>query len=381
MISQPEGTGSAILVLWLGALCFSLGQFLNNVFKGLNQFQRETYPMLFLNCAQLLFIVVLVAVGSSIVTIASGYTAARILYLGLSYRYYHRRFGRIHFRIKFREGMKTLYELLPFGIYSILALIYLQMDTIMLAYMQDDSQVGHYQAAMRVAFAATVVSEIILASFLPLLAKAIRGDAVEFRAQALLLNKYLFVIGLVIASLLAIFTEGTIAVLYGSGYAPSVVLLRLLAVVVFLRFAGAGFGMIINISSNQKWCTIAVTLPAVMNVTLNCYAIPRYGAIGAAVTSIVTHVALNVFYTFFAYRAVRGVFIGRLCLRGLLISAMVAIAAYYLKQVETAWGIALFLILPVLLVRFALSREETEALYRIVKKGFPLTERARFGRN
>jgi len=374
VMSQSGQTDTVILVLWLGVLCFSFGQFLNSVFKGVNKFELETYPMLFLNCALLLIVVVLLVLGRNLVLIATGYTAARILYLGISYWYYCRHFGGLRFRVQLREGLTTLYELLPFGIYSILAVIYLQIDTIMLSYMQSDSQVGHYQAAMRVALGTTLLSEIILSSFFPLVARAIRSDSEEFRTHTLLLNKYLLVTGVFLATFLAIFSDSIISVLYGSGYAPSVLLLRLLAVVVFLRFAGAGFGMIINISRNEKWCTIGVSISAVMNILLNCYAIPRYGAIGAAVTSIVTHIVLNSLYVFFAYRAVNSLFISRLCLRGLVLTATFAAGALYLKQVETTWGGALFMALPFLLVRFALSRDEMESMLRVLRKGLPLAE-------
>jgi len=376
LVSQPGQTDAVILILWVGALCFSLGQFLNSVFKGLNKFELETYPMLVLNCAQLLFIVVLLALGRNLVLISLGYTAARVLYLGISYRSFSRQFGGLRFRIQCREALATLYELLPFGIYAILSVIYLQIDTIMLSYMQGDSQVGHYQAAMRVAFATTLLSEIILSSFFPLVAKVIRSDAEEFRMHTLLLNKYLMVTGLVLASFLMIFADRIIGVLYGGGYGPSALLLKLLAVVVFLRFAGAGFGMIINISRNQKWCTVGVSVSAVMNIILNFYAIPRYGAVGAAVTSIITHLVLNSLYVLFSYRAVKSLFISTLCLRGLVLSASFALAALYLKQFQAAWALVLFLVLPFILARIAMSKAEIESILRVWKRFIPLAGRA-----
>lgn len=376
LVSQSAETDAVILVLWLGVLCFSFGQFLNNVFKGVNKFELETYPMLCLNVALFLIVVLLLMLGHNLVLIASGYTAARVFYLGTSYRCYRRHFGDLHFRVKFRGGLQTLYELLPFGIYSILAVIYLQIDTIMLSYMQNDSQVGHYQAAMRIALATTLLSEIILSSFFPLVAKAIHSDAEEFRIRTLRLNKYLLVIGGFLGASLAIFSDAIIGVLYGSGYAPSAPLLRLLAVVVFLRFAGAGFGMIINISRNQRWCTIGVSISAVMNIVLNCYAIPRHSALGAAVTSIVTHLVLNSLYVIFAYRAVRSFHISRLCLRGLVITALCAVVGMYLKQSQSVLAIGLFILLPFLLFRFCLSKDEMEAVLRIFRKGLPIADGA-----
>ncbi|QWV95950.1 flippase [Geomonas nitrogeniifigens] len=376
LVSHSSETDTVILVLWLGVLCFSFGQFLNNVFKGVNKFELETYPMLLLNSALFLIVVLLLMLGHDLVLIASGYTVARIFYLGISYRCYRRHFGGLRFHLELGQGLKTLYELLPFGIYSILAVIYLQIDTIMLSYMQNDSQVGHYQAAMRIALATTLLSEIILSSFFPLVAKAIHSDPAEFRARTLLLNKYLLVIGAFLGATLAIFSDSIIDVLYGGGYAPSALLLRLLAVVVFLRFAGAGFGMIINISRNQRWCTIGVSISAVMNIILNCYAIPRHGAVGAAVVSIVTHLVLNSLYVIFAYRAVRSFYIGKLCLRGLVIITLCAVAALYLKQLQPLWGAALFVLLPFLLVRFCLSKEEMESILRIFRKGLPLANGA-----
>ena len=57
-----------------------------------------------------------------------------------------------------------------------------------------------------------------------------------------------------------------------------------------------------------------------------------------------------------------------------MLTATFAAGALYLKQVETTWGGALFMALPFLLVRFALSRDEMESMLRVLRKGLPLAE-------
>ncbi|MBU5613392.1 flippase [Geomonas azotofigens] len=373
--SQPPGIAAAVVVLWAGALFCSLGQFLNNAFRGIGRFELETYPMLFLNALLILFVVALLVFVRDLVLVAAAYTAARLLYFLVSYRNFRRLFGKLSFRFGFREEIKTLHELFPFALYSILAVVYLQMDTVILSYLKDDAQVGHYQAAMRVAFGATIIPEILVASFLPLLAKAIRSDAGHFRCQALLLNKCLLVSGAAIASFLAVFAGPVVQVIYGSGYAPAALLLKLLALLVFLRFAGAGFEMMLNISSNKRGPALCVSLPAAFNVAVNLWAIPRFGAVGAACTSIVTHLVVGSLYALFVYRSVHGIFIGRLCVRGMLLSVFAGILALFMNQFGPAWGVLAFLALPTLLARFALDSTELAAVYRLLNRTFPTSQR------
>jgi len=366
--SHSQSSKLVILILWIGALCFSYGQLINSAYKGLNRFEREAYPTVILNLVQFTVILALLAFGQKMIPVAIGYTGARIVYFVVSYRYFASESGRIGFRCNFKNGWRTIIDSLPFGVHSILATIYFQVDTVMISYIKGDSEVGYYQAAMRIVIAAMLLYDIIISPFFPLIAKAFASDQVEFRGHAFSLNKYMFLVGSTISTFLYFFAEQVIGLLYGSSYAPSIHLLQLLAVVIFLRFAGAGYGLIITIADNQRMRAVGVTFSTVVNVGLNFYVIPRYGAVGAALSSIITHVVLVVFYAFFSYKTTHSFFVNAFCLRGLLVTGLAVIFCYYLKPYTILGAIAVFVFLPVMIASVALEKRENKKAFQILAK-------------
>jgi O-antigen/teichoic acid export membrane protein len=369
-LDYPPETELLVYVLWAAALMYSFGLVLNTVFRGLNRFQYETYPTVILNAVQFALVAAMLLMGFGSISVALAYLVSRAVYLMVSLRLVRRKIGRLGFSVEVVDGLRILNESLPFGVHAILAVLYFQLDTVFLSYLSGDAEVGYYQAAMRVVMALMIAHELIATSYFPVLARDFKADPVAFRAHGAALNKYMLLAGALSAAFLLPYSGSVIGVLYGERYLSAAPVMRLLSVVVFLRFLGASYANFITVADSQRLRALGVGLSVVVNVALNLALIPRYGAAGAAVASIFTHLFLEALYIAFAVRLTGSFFIDAYCLKGLAVIAAGGAALYMLRgyAAPAVLGAVIFVPCLALLAAAAFSGEERRALKGVFRR-------------
>ena len=88
----------------------------------------------------------------------------------------------------------------------------------------------------------------------------------------------------------------TIDFLYGPSFAAAVLTYQLLVLVIPVRMVEHTLSLSLAATDQQTRRTVAVTVAAVANVGLNCWFIPRWSYLGAAVTTVICEVGLVVAY-------------------------------------------------------------------------------------
>jgi len=308
-LNYPSETQIIVGILWLSAIFYSFGFFFNNVFRGLNQFQYETYPTILLNATQFFVVTIFLLLRFKTPLVAIAYLLARILYLVHSTYLLFSKVSKVPLSYNLSESIKILKIAFPYGIHAILATLYLQLDTVLLSYLKGNIEVGHYQAAMRIFTAIMVIYDVIGSAFFPVISAFIKNDKAKFNRYALLLNKIAIYAGSVFGVGAFLFSQPIISILYGKQYINSILVMRILAGVIFLRFLGAGYALFITAAEGQKFRAMGVSLSLIVNVILNVFLIPKFGAIGAAIASLITHIVLDSIYFYFAIKLTNDVFV------------------------------------------------------------------------
>lgn len=369
ILNYPLETELIIYILWVSAVFYSFGLFFNTIFKGLNQFQYETYPSIILNSLQFLLVVTLLILGYETISIAVSYLISRIIYFSISLYLVLTKIGRIAISCDISKGAKVLKDSLPYGVHAILATLYFQLDTVFLHYFKGDAEVGHYQAAMRIVIASMIICEVIISAYFPVISKKIKTDVDGFRTDGVTLNKYLFLSGGTIAAFLVLFSDIAIKFIYGEQYIHSIFVMQLLSAVIFLRFAGASYALFITAADNQRLRAIGVAVSVVINIILNVILIPVYGAVGAAIASIITHIVLDAIYIFFAINLTKNSFFDSYCIKGLLALAIIVGFCLVFKQVVPIFSVFIFILLILSLMGIvALSNKEKQTIRHLFNK-------------
>jgi len=192
-------------------------------------------------------------------------------------------------------GIRLLKESWPYMFSSIAIIIYMRIDQIMLREMLGIHELGIFSAAMPLSTTWYFIPMMISQSVGPSIAIKKDSDPVRYDLYIDRLFSLIWWIMIPISVLIALFSHMIVRILYGETYLASA---TVLAIHIFANIpVGLGVMQSIWIVNEQKnTLSLAKTITgAVTNIGLNLYLIPKYGAIGAAVATVLSQMMSSVF--------------------------------------------------------------------------------------
>jgi O-antigen/teichoic acid export membrane protein len=179
-----------------------------------------------------------------------------------------------------------------------------RMDMLMLGPLAGAEAVGLFSAASRYArlniFAATAIGVVVP----PMIAAAEQRRDVRQQRTVLFWATLLSLAFALPMFLLMVAVPGWLLSFFGSGFAEAGPLLRVLAIGQFINAATGPVGDALIMVGRQKAFAWTTGLFALANVAGNLYAIPAFGAMGAAAVSAICATGMNLvlFYLFWSGR-------------------------------------------------------------------------------
>jgi O-antigen/teichoic acid export membrane protein len=190
-----------------------------------------------------------------------------------------------------RVGSRALLVGLP-------TILLLRVDIWILNYYETSAVVGIYQVAVSFSTMILVIAGILNSI---VTAKAVSEKGGE--ARALLISKLFFILSAVCYVPLLIFGEFIFVFLFGSefrtSYFPAI---YLWAAVIIWGFALPIGGHVVGKERYPMSAVIGMTLALGINITLNIILIPAFGAVGAAIASLIAYLFMAFAYMLIFYR-------------------------------------------------------------------------------
>ena len=190
----------------------------------------------------------------------------------------------------------------PFGFLLLGFALYYRIDMIMLRWLRDEGAVGLYSAAYRFLDAVILLAATLGGSFYPRLSNMMARDLDGVRDILEYTWKPMLALGLPVASGAFFVAQPLIVVLFGREFIDAAPLLQIL-------IWGSLPILLINIPShalnaaNRAWTLAAVFgLNALVNVLVNFALIPRWGAVGASMATVLCEWLALVFVTLLVRR-------------------------------------------------------------------------------
>jgi len=183
---------------------------------------------------------------------------------------------------------------LPYFLGSIAAMLYLRVDTLMLAKFSDFEEVGIYSAANRFLSVFLALIPILGSVFL----RDIRNRNDHYKSYKNTLNLWML-ISLFGAIVLSCTSSNIVELIYGSNFSAATRSLQVLAFcipLIVLSNLSASYLAYLKMSRHALFRLI---LGGITNVVLNFIFIPVLGALGAAVASLLSFVASTLVYFLF----------------------------------------------------------------------------------
>ncbi len=201
------------------------------------------------------------------------------------------------FTLVSRGGFKGDFTFLRQGILFTMLMavnvIYNKIDVIMLEKMAGSTEVGYYSGATRFVYPFMFISSAFMTAIFPRLARYSNDERVFWGIQRLAMY-YLTGIGIVLSLVIFLSSYFLFDIFFGDKYDESIPVLRILAWYLAIVFT---YGPISNSLVAKNKIRFLVWLNLVMiilNVALNCFLIPVYGAVGAAAATIVCEILILV---------------------------------------------------------------------------------------
>lgn len=195
----------------------------------------------------------------------------------------------------------------PLLLASVSSMLYLRLDMVMLGEMSGDHAVGIYGAATRLSEVWYFLPMAIVSSLQPSLVQARELGFEQYSRRLFQIYRLMAVLSIVVSLLVMFMADPLINLLYGVPYKEAGTVLALhvwASVAVFLGVASSQYLIIENL---QKLSFYRTTIGLGCNTILNFILIPYFGAIGAAMATLVSYCFATFSLVFFASTRVQAV--------------------------------------------------------------------------
>ena len=172
--------------------------------------------------------------------------------------------------------------------------LFANVDIIILGIYDLQYDIGLYKVAfqlsMLVVFAQTVINQVVQRK----IAKEYALNNVK-NLQGILINasKYIFLISFLIAFVILFYNESILKMGFGIAYEAASPILLILTIAQLINVTSGCNGLFLNNVGYEKVTCFILAISVIANVLLTFYLVPAYGAIGAAVGSLVSTLIWN----------------------------------------------------------------------------------------
>lgn len=166
--------------------------------------------------------------------------------------------------------------------------LYNQMDKVMLNSMIDSSSVAFYSTANSINSMWTFVIAAIIDSVSPVIYSAYNESRAVFKKRLKMLYQCIIWLCLMAGVVICLSSKTIINLLYGASYMDAVPVLCVLVWSVMFSYLGVAKNIWVVSENKNKYLVAFTGMGIIGNLILNSILIPQYGAVGAAVATVVT---------------------------------------------------------------------------------------------
>ncbi len=234
---------------------------------------------------------------------------AETLFYALGYIYIRfRAFGSVfNWTYNHTTAKRLLLDSWPFIFTSAFSVIYTRIDQVLLKNMIDATTVGVYDAAVRLSELWHFFPAVLVGTLFPAIINAKKSAHAQYRQRIVSLIILLLSLSVFVAIAVTFLAKPIVLLVYGAEFAPAIPILQ----IYIWAFVPATLGVIAQhylLAENARVALFLMTLVGmVVNVVGNLVLIPEYGAIGAAVATLIssTSIIMVVILIYFLKRFTR----------------------------------------------------------------------------
>lgn len=188
-----------------------------------------------------------------------------------------------------KRGKEILAVSYHFILSGAMVAIYGQTDKIMLKLMMSETEVGYYSTASSLSTMWCFVLSAVISSMSPTITRLKKEENEdEYLRKNRQLYGVVFYTSVCMSLLIAVFASVIVNTLYGEAYEGSIAPLRIIVWYVAFSYLGVARDIWLVCENKQKYSKYMYIIAAIANVCMNLLLIPRLGATGAALATLIT---------------------------------------------------------------------------------------------
>lgn len=203
---------------------------------------------------------------------------------------YHVTGGRAHrWRLEWSTARQLMRDGWPLLLSGVMIMIYMRIDQVMLGAMSGDEEVGIYSVAVRLAELWYFIPWVLISSTLPSIIQGAEHSEAMLLGRMQRLYNSVSIISYAIAIPVSLLATPVVRLLYGEAYIGAAPVLMILVWTIHFTSLGMARSSFLVAKNWNRLHLATVALGAIVNVILNLWLIPRWGAIGAAVATVIAY--------------------------------------------------------------------------------------------
>lgn len=213
------------------------------------------------------------------------------------------------FRISFKKlNLKQhIKPALEIFLLNVIVSIYVNLDSVMLGFIETNEDVGYYAAATRITRALCGFSTALGAVVFPRLTNYYgQKNYVKFKDLAKDSVSFSLLVLVPVSVILMITAPILVPLFCGEAYTPGILTLQILSPILIMLGISSMLGTKVLYSMDlQRLVIICTGIGAITNFILNCILIPLLSYNGAAISSIIAETLVSSIMLYYAYKRVR----------------------------------------------------------------------------
>ncbi len=197
------------------------------------------------------------------------------------------------FKFSFDRAKSMLTRSKHYIFAAMMVVIIQNTDHIMLTHMQGNTENGFYSAAITCVSIFQFVYVALVDSFRPMILSKKKENSEEYKNNISRLYGITLYTALAQCIVFFVLAELIIHILYGNDYANAASVLRALVFYFVFSVMGLVRNVWILAEEKQKYLWVINLSGALLNIALNAVMIPHWGAVGAAIASLLTQFFAN----------------------------------------------------------------------------------------
>ena len=235
-----------------------------------------------------------------------GFLISGVLSAGLGFYLLWKIFPEILLQL---TSVYNLRRLLRFSIPTFLAgfsyFILNHTDRIMLGYFSEANEVGIYNAAAAITMLLTIILTASIAIMSPTIADLYNRDKFSVLSNIYqTVTRWIFTLTLPLFLIFAFVSRGIMSI-FGSEFSKGALVLIILSAGQLVNAGTGPVGNLLEMTGKQDVNLVMGLILVVINIALNIWLIPLFGATGAALATAISNTLIFSVLVFFAYKVLR----------------------------------------------------------------------------